>query len=73
MIVGAKKWGASSTAADGSVRRPDRSVIDPATNTVVATIPVGNTPFGIAVSPTGPGAGDVYVTNYSEGTVTVIS
>ena len=39
------------------------SVINPATNTVIATIPVGSGPDGVAVSPTGPEAGDVYVTN----------
>src|SRR5258708_38882773 len=36
------------------------SVIDTATDTVIATIPVGFTPFGVAVSPDGS---KVYVTN----------
>ncbi len=36
------------------------SVIDTTSNTVVATVPVGNTPVGVAVSPDGKFA---YVTN----------
>ena len=36
------------------------SVIDTATNTVVATVPVGSAPFGVAVNPAGTFA---YVTN----------
>jgi len=35
------------------------SVIDTATDTVIATIPVGLTPFGVAVSPDGS---KVYIT-----------
>ena len=49
------------------------SVINPATNTVTATITVGTEPSWVAVSPTGPAAGDVYVTNFSSDTVSVIS
>jgi YVTN family beta-propeller protein len=45
------------------------SVIDTATNTVVATIPVGNDPFAVAVTPDGKHA---YVTNSDPNTVTVI-
>src|SRR6266849_4178391 len=45
------------------------SVIDTATDTVIATIPVGLTPFGVAVSPDGS---KVYVTNVSSNTVSVI-
>src|SRR5438128_7697869 len=37
-----------TNAADSTV-----SVIDTATNTVVATIPVGQTPFGVAITPDG--------------------
>jgi DNA-binding beta-propeller fold protein YncE len=48
-------------------------VISPTTNTVTATIPVGTQPFAVAVSPTGPTAGDIYVTNSNDGTVSVIS
>ena len=45
------------------------SVIDAATNTVTATIPVGAEPNGVAVSSTG----NVYVTNASGNTVSVVS
>src|SRR6266852_2051587 len=45
------------------------SVIDTATDTVIATIPVGLAPFGVAVSPDGS---KVYVTNISSNTVSVI-
>ncbi len=45
------------------------SVIATATNTVVATIPVGGTPTGVAVTPDGA---KVYVANTSSGTVSVI-
>ncbi len=44
-------------------------VIDTATNTVAATIPVGNGPFGVAISPDGKRA---YVTNSGDDTVSVI-
>jgi YVTN family beta-propeller protein len=47
-------------------------VIDAATNAVVATVPVGNGPFGVAVNPAGT---RVYVANLFEGppgTVSVI-
>jgi YVTN family beta-propeller protein len=46
------------------------SVIDAATNTVVATIPVGNTPFGVGVSPDGT---KVYVVNERSADVSVIN
>jgi len=45
------------------------SVIDTATDAVSATIPVGLTPDGVAVS---PGGSKVYVTNASSNTVSVI-
>jgi len=45
------------------------SVIDTATNTVVATIVVGNDPYDVAVSPAGTRA---FVTNAFSGTVSVI-
>jgi YVTN family beta-propeller protein len=45
------------------------SVIDPATNTVVTTIPVGGSPDGIVASPDGS---RVYVSNFNDGTVSVI-
>jgi YVTN family beta-propeller protein len=46
------------------------SVIDTVTNTVVATIPVGTNPHGVAVSPDGS---KVYVTNTNGYTVSVIA
>jgi YVTN family beta-propeller protein len=45
------------------------SVIDTATNTVTATIAVGNGPFGVVFSPDGTRA---YVPNISDGTISVI-
>ena len=45
-------------------------MINPTTNTVTATIPVGSDPQGVAVSPE---TGDVYVTNFGDGTVSVIN
>ena len=51
-------------------------VINPATNSVVETIYTGGTAGGgiegVAASPTGPEAGDVYVTNPGSDTVSVI-
>src|SRR5438552_1027816 len=49
---------------DGTV-----SVIDTASNTVMATVPVGNFPNGVAVTPDGA---HVYVANVGDGTVSVI-
>ncbi|MBL0057140.1 MAG: beta-propeller fold lactonase family protein [Chitinophagaceae bacterium] len=46
------------------------SVINTATNTVVATIGVGSMPIGVSVTPDGS---KVYVTNYISGNVSVIS
>jgi YVTN family beta-propeller protein len=43
----------------------DVSVINPSTDTVIATVTVGSDPIGVAVSPTGPEAGDIYVTNFT--------
>jgi YVTN family beta-propeller protein len=45
------------------------SVIDGATNTVTATIPVGNSPFGLAVN---PATNTIYVGNGLDDTVSVI-
>jgi YVTN family beta-propeller protein len=45
------------------------SVIDTASNTVVGTIPVGNSPSGVAVAPDGKHA---YVANYFGNSVSVI-
>jgi YVTN family beta-propeller protein len=46
------------------------SVINPANNTVIATITVGSGPAGVAVNPTGT---DVFVTNAGSNTVSVIN
>jgi len=46
------------------------SVIATATNSVVSTIPVGNTPKGLAITPDG---NYVYVANYVSSSVSVIS
>jgi YVTN family beta-propeller protein len=46
------------------------SVIATATNTVTATVAVGQNPFGVAVTPDGTHA---YVTNASDNTVSVIA
>src|SRR5579863_1237440 len=48
----------------------DISVIDQNSNSVIATIPVGNDPRGIVVTPDGS---KVYVANYDDGTVSVIN
>tara|TARA_B100000315_G_scaffold260775_1_gene325086 strand:+ start:1015 stop:1377 length:363 start_codon:yes stop_codon:yes gene_type:complete len=45
------------------------SVIDVATNTVIATIPVEDAPNGVAITPDGT---RVYVTNWLSNTVSVI-
>ena len=47
----------------------DVSVIDTSNDTVLATVPVGNSPFGVAVKPDGT---RVYVTNDGDNTVSVI-
>ncbi len=46
------------------------SVIDTATNTVVATITAGSSPIGVAITPDGARA---YVANQIAGTVSVIN
>ena len=51
------------------------SVIDPSSNTVVHTIDIGpgyDGQLGLAISPTGPEAGDIYVTDPDTGTLSVI-
>src|SRR5262245_18623066 len=45
------------------------SVVDVDTNTVTATVQVGQNPFGVVITPDGA---RVYVTNNSSGTVSVI-
>ncbi|MGA8330086.1 MAG: YncE family protein, partial [Mycobacterium sp.] len=51
------------------------SVIDPSSNAIVHTIDIGpgyDGQFGLAVSATGPAAGDIYVTDPDTGTLSVI-
>lgn len=67
-------FGASAALAQTGVYVTNRndntvSVIDPATNTAVKTIPVGGGPSGIAVTPNGAFA---YVVNEFDNTVSVI-
>ena len=45
------------------------SVLDTATNTVIASTPVGNTPYGVAVNAQG---GRVYVTNQGSNSISVL-
>ena len=45
-------------------------MIDTETNTVIASVPVGNTPWGVAVNPDGT---NVYVTNSADDNVSVIN
>ena len=67
---------ATSTPPDGAfayvtnnVEIGTVSVIETASNTVVATVPVGGAPRGVAVTPDGA---FVYVANSDSGTVAVI-
>ena len=48
-------------------------MINPTTDAVVANLPVGTSPVGVAVSTTGPDAGDVFVVQSVSGTVPVIN
>ena len=69
-IVGiAQSLAQNAYITNGSFSNNDVSVIDTATNTVIATIPVGSTPYGVAVTPDGS---KVYVTNFGSNTVSVI-
>ncbi|MGH7431005.1 MAG: hypothetical protein ACREI5_04220 [Candidatus Methylomirabilales bacterium] len=67
-------WTGSATAAPfayvANFGSNNVSVIDTARNVVIATVPVGNRPFDIAVNPAGT---RVYVTNREAGTVSVIN
>jgi DNA-binding beta-propeller fold protein YncE len=54
------------------------SVINPATNAVITTVNVSNfgtevPQYGVAVSPTGPAAGDVYVSSFTSESVLIIN
>ncbi len=63
-IAGAAPFAYVANAGDNTV-----TVIDTATNTVTATVPVGSVPCGDAVTPDGS---SVYVTNSGSNTVSVI-
>ncbi|MGZ5041481.1 MAG: cytochrome D1 domain-containing protein [Usitatibacter sp.] len=62
---------AAQAAPFAYVPSPDSklTVVDTATNHVVATLPTGANPNGVAVTPAGH---RVYVSNFDDGTVTVI-
>jgi YVTN family beta-propeller protein len=65
-------WSAPAKALNAYIPNTEGntvSVIDTATNAVTATITVGFTPAGVAVSPKG---GRVYVTNENSNSVSVI-
>jgi YVTN family beta-propeller protein len=61
---------AAGTVYVANVNDDTVSVIDTATNTVTATIPVGSHPIYVAAD---PAAGTVYVTNVNDDTVSVIN
>src|SRR5262245_4792408 len=63
--AGAAPFAYITNGTDGTV-----SVLDTASNTVVATVTVGSSPTGVAVNPVGT---RVYVTNFnSPGTMSVL-
>ena len=59
----------SNMGVFGNPNNTDMSVIDLATNTVVATVPVGTNPQGVSVNPAGT---MVYVANTGSNDYTVI-
>src|SRR5262249_61752178 len=62
--------GAQALAQNAYITNRDTvSVIDTTSNTVTATIPVGDGPVGVAVSPDGS---TVYVANFIDGAVSVV-
>ena len=54
---------------NGDPNNDDLSIVDLATNTVIATVPVGDNPQGVAVNPAGTA---VYTANTNDNTFTVI-
>jgi len=62
-IIGARPFAYITNYNDKTV-----SVIDTTTNTVIATVNVGNEPIGVAVT-----GKNVYVTNQASNTVSVIN
>jgi YVTN family beta-propeller protein len=69
LTIGAEQAAAGSYAYVPSLEGNTVSVIDAATHTVIATIPVGAGPTGVAATPDGR---LVYVTNNRDATVSVI-
>jgi YVTN family beta-propeller protein len=71
-VVSCGLAGAQVRAQNAYITNPGGAVlvIDTATNTVTATIPVGGSSLGVAVSPDG---GTVYVTDEGSNTVSVIA
>src|SRR3989442_8443367 len=63
-MAGAAPFAYVSNFGSGSV-----SVIDAATNAVVATVPVGSMPYGAAANPAGTRA---YIANFGDDSVSVI-
>jgi YVTN family beta-propeller protein len=70
MVLGAMSASATQLAYVTNNGSNTVSVIDRATNTVVATIPVGPGPYGVAVTPDGAYA---YVANYGSNNLSVIA
>ena len=70
VFAGAVRASASPFAYTSNQYTNDVTVIDTAMNTVVATVPVGTYPQGVAVTPDGTA---VYVTNDNDFTVSVIA
>ena len=65
-------WPSTPTRTASTWRTTDSnnvSVIDGASNTVVATVAVGSNPYGVAVN---PNTNRIYVANYGDDTVSVI-
>ena len=69
VVFGASAAFAQTKAYVTNVFSSTVSVIDTTTNTVVATVPVGTNPFGVAVTPNGA---FVYVANFLSQNVSVI-
>ena len=70
LVVSAAGSGTNSYAYVTNSGSNSVSVIDEADNSVVATIPVGRYPYGVAITPDGAFA---YVANYYDNTVSVIA
>ena len=69
IVLSARTAAAAPFAYVASFEGKSVSVIDTATNLLIANVPVGNFPFGVAVTPNGK---SVYVTNDGDHNVSVI-